>query len=116
MGSPDLKCSNDNCEVDSRGKCIFCGHYPALEGPDRTSNCQSDSEAVGYVTISDDERRWILGRPCFVLASTARRLRSLGHKIETSAEDEQAVVIDWMLWMYAKYGKSWRDKIEEELK
>jgi hypothetical protein len=49
------------------------------------------------------------------LGSTARRLRKLGHKIETSAEDEQAVVIDWMLWMYAKYGKSWRDKIEEVL-
>ena len=74
------------------------------------------SPAVGYVPMSDDERRWILGRPCFVLASTARRLRKLGHKIETSAEDEQAVVIDWMLWMYKKYGKSWRDKIEEELK
>lgn len=90
-----------------------------LEEPqgNQTSNEQGvGSQTLGYVTISDAERRWILGRPCFVLASTARILRKLGHKIETSAEDEQAVVIDWMLWMYAKYGKSWRDKMEEELK
>jgi hypothetical protein len=56
----------------------------------------------------NDETRWILGRPNFVCSPYAARLRTLGHKIEARAEDEQAYVLHWMLSMYEQHGEDWR--------
>jgi len=65
----------------------------------------------------DDEVRFILGRPNFSVAGIARRLHELGiYEVKTKAEDEQAVALHWMLTLYEKHGKGWRDKLEEVLK
>ena len=40
---PDLKCENNDCEVDSNGRCIFCKHYPALEYDGRESQKPHDA-------------------------------------------------------------------------
>lgn len=64
----------------------------------------------------DKHVRFILGRPCFTLGGIAERLRELGHEIKRKAEDEQAVVIHWMLSMYAKHGEDWLKKGNAELK
>ena len=58
-----------------------------------------------------DAKRFILGRPNFTLARYAQILREKGYKIERSAEDEQAVVIQFFLVMLEKYGEDWKDKI-----
>jgi len=64
----------------------------------------------------DDEVRFILGRPNFTLAGIARRLHELGiYEVKTKAEDEQAVAIHWMLTLYEKYGKEWRNKLDEAM-
>jgi len=64
----------------------------------------------------DDEVRFILGRPNFVVAGIARRLHELGiYKVAKKAEDEQAVALHWMLTLYEKYGEDWRTKLEETL-
>jgi hypothetical protein len=56
----------------------------------------------------NDEVRWILGRPNFMCAPIAARLRKLGHVIDEKAEAEQAAVIYWMLSLYECHGDSWR--------
>ena len=63
----------------------------------------------------DEEVKWILGRPCFMCGPIAKKLRGLGHKIRSRAEEEQAMVIYWMLCLYEKHGKEWRQKATEEL-
>lgn len=57
--------------------------------------------------VLDDEVRWILGRPNFWCAPIAAKLRRLGHEIQERAEDEQAVVIHWMLGLYLEHGDKW---------
>lgn len=63
--------------------------------------------------VLDDETRWILGQPSFSMHGFAQRLRANGFEIKSKAEDEQAVVIHWMLNMYKKHGKDWRAKVAE---
>ena len=64
----------------------------------------------------NDTTRWILGRPCFACAGIANKLRTLGHEINTRAEDEQAAAIHWMLCLYEEYGDSWREEASKILK
>ena len=64
----------------------------------------------------DDEVKAILGRPNFTCAGIAELLRSTGQKIEYKAESEQAHVLYWMLTMYEKHGKSWKDEGNKYLK
>lgn len=62
----------------------------------------------------DDEVRWILGRPNFWCTPVAEVLRRDGHKIKQKAEEEQAAVIHWMLNLYIKHGKQWRQFAQAE--
>ncbi len=64
----------------------------------------------------DDQLRWILGRPSFMLAALAEKLRRMGWDIAHKAEDEQASVIYWMLCLYRDHGKHWRNAGEAMLK
>ena len=64
----------------------------------------------------DKEVEWILGRPCFACGSIADKLRGMGQKIRPSAEAEQSAVLYWMLCLYEKHGKDWREIAEEEWK
>lgn len=62
------------------------------------------------------ETRWILGRPCFALHGIAEKLRRAGRTIERKAEDEQAVVLHWMLKVYEETkGVNWRDEAQRRL-
>lgn len=63
----------------------------------------------------DDDLRFILGRPCFTLISMANVLRQMGYEIASRAEDEQAVSIHWMLDLYMKHGKAWREEATQIL-
>lgn len=64
----------------------------------------------------NDETRWILGRPNFMLIGLAQRLRQLGHVIPTKAEAEQAACIYWMLCLYEQHGENWRAEGEKILR
>ena len=64
----------------------------------------------------DETVRFIMGRPCFVLAPYAHRLRELGHKIECRAEDEQAYTMHWLLHLYFKHGADWNKEALRILK
>lgn len=63
----------------------------------------------------DDDLRFILGRPCFTLIGMANVLRQMGYEIASRAEDEQAVSIHWMLDLYMKHGKAWREEASQIL-
>ena len=63
----------------------------------------------------NEHTRWILGRPNFWCMPIANALRKIGYKIKPKAEDEQAVVIHWMLEMYKKYGDGWKGLASKEL-
>lgn len=58
----------------------------------------------------NEHTRWILGRPCFTLASVFRKLREIGVEIATKAEDEQAVSIYWMLCLWERHGGTWHEE------
>ena len=58
----------------------------------------------------------ILGLMCFQCISFAQALRAAGHTIKTSAEDEQAAVLHWMLGHYFRHGDDWRTAAAEDMK
>jgi hypothetical protein len=65
----------------------------------------------------NDETCWILGRPSFAVAQMAWLLRDTGYKeVAQKAEDEQAVVIYFMLEMYEKHGENWRKEAANDLR
>ena len=62
-----------------------------------------------------DDLREILGRPNFTCHHIAKALRVMGHTIKPKSEDEQAVVIHWLLSRYLKHGVDWRQHASAEL-
>lgn len=62
-----------------------------------------------------DDLREILGRPNFTCHFIAKALRVMGHPIAHKSEDEQAVVIHWLLGIYLKHGPDWRQRAAAEL-
>ncbi|MFJ1573046.1 hypothetical protein K3F44_10025 [Pseudomonas sp. S07E 245] len=62
-----------------------------------------------------DDLREILGRPNFTCHFIAKALRVMGHSIAHKSEDEQAVVIHWLLGIYLKHGPDWRQRAAAEL-
>lgn len=70
---------------------------------------------AGVPDLTDDEVRWILGRPNFVTGPFAHLLRAAGHQIPTKCEEEQAYTIHYWLTMYAKHGQSWRNAVDREM-
>ncbi len=65
--------------------------------------------------VFDDEVKFILGRPCFVVTEEAEMLRSRGQQIPYRAEDQQAAVLFWLLQMYQEYGAEWRQAVRREI-
>lgn len=63
-----------------------------------------------------DDLREIFGRPNFACHHIAKALRLMGHTIANKSEDEQAVVINWLLGHYLKHGADWRQRASDELK
>lgn len=59
--------------------------------------------------------REILGRPNFTCHHVAKALRVMGITIAPKSEDEQAVVIHWLLGHYLKHGADWRQRATAEL-
>lgn len=65
--------------------------------------------AGGALDALDADLIEILGRPNFMCADLATRLRAGGHSIKTKAEHEQAAVIHFLLGHYLKHGSDWRN-------
>lgn len=63
----------------------------------------------------DDATRFILGRPNYVLAPIAHRLRKRGHSIECRFEEEQAYVMHWLLHLYFQHGANWKAEADKVL-
>ena len=57
----------------------------------------------------------ILGRPNFMCAGIATRLRDFGFEIKRKAEHEQAAVAHWCLGLYLQHGDAWEAKANEFL-
>lgn len=65
-------------------------------------------EKLGRLDLNDTVRH-ILGQPCFAIRNEAKMLRDAGYaRVDTKAEDEQAVAIYWMLNLYLEHGSAWR--------
>lgn len=62
-----------------------------------------------------EDLREILGRPNFTCHFIAKALRVMGHSIAHKSEDEQAVVIHWLLGICLKHGPDWRQRAAAEL-
>ncbi len=91
MGLPDLRCSNDKCSVDSAGKCIFCGHYPGLERPDRVS-FYGESMKIYSVEYFDYDEHSIKG-----LYSSKKKAKQALEKIEQKKERYKHEVVTYMV-------------------
>lgn len=94
----------------------------ALTSPgEKTDQATGSSSAApcsaALPPLTDEELKWILGRPCFAVAHIAWKLHSLGlYNVERKAEEEQAAAIHWMLSLYLKHGSEWRSIGEEILR
>lgn len=74
-----------------------------------------DASAEPSAPELTDDLREILGRPNFTCHFIAKALRVMGHSIAPKSEDEQAVVIHWLLGIYLKHGSDWRQRASAEL-
>jgi len=74
-----------------------------------------DASAERCAPELTDDLREILGRPNFTCHFIAKALRVMGHSIAHKSEDEQAVVIHWLLGIYLKHGSDWRQRASAEL-
>ena len=74
-----------------------------------------DASAEPCAPELTDDLREILGRPNFTCHFIAKALRVMGHSIAHKSEDEQAVVIHWLLGIYLKHGPDWRQRAAAEL-
>ena len=77
-----------------------------------TGRPAAQPQAVPELT---EDLREILGRPNFTCHFIAKALRVMGHSIAHKSEDEQAVVIHWLLGIYLKHGPDWRQRAAAEL-
>lgn len=74
-----------------------------------------DASAEPCAPELTSDLREILGRPNFTCHFIAKALRVMGHSIASKSEDEQAVVIHWLLGIYLKHGPDWRQRAAAEL-
>lgn len=89
-------------------------HFPA-PFPAASQVQPANAEGVTLLPLNDDVRE-ILGRMCFQCIAIAQVLRASGFTIATKAEDEQAVVIHWLLTKYLEHGSAWRQEAEKALR
>lgn len=71
------------------------------------------SEGIAFPL--DEETRFILSRMMWDTAPIARRLRELGQDIERKAEYEQAAAFHFLINLYLRHGKQWREELNEAL-
>ncbi|MBF8676174.1 Lar family restriction alleviation protein [Pseudomonas fulva] len=101
---------------------LWCGEEPDfIEDGTVARNALSASAEPSAPAVSNlpgltDDLREILDRPNFTCHFIAKALRIMGHSIAPKSEDEQAVVIHWLLGHYLKNGSDWRVRAEAELK
>lgn len=81
-----------------------------------TPPASEQQRAVFAIPDMDEHLLQILGRPNFRCAHIAQVLRLDGAEIRRKAEDEQAVVIHWMLTLYLAHGAKWWEVATEEVK
>ena len=70
------------------------------------------------IDFADKEIRHILGRPCFQFIGWAEAIRKLGYPLARKAEEEQALGIYYLLWLYDKHkDKYWEfANVDSEMK
>ncbi len=64
----------------------------------------------------DNDLKFILGRPNFMCANIANRLRQMGYECEKKAETEQALVLHTMVTFYENDKVNWKENLEQYLK
>lgn len=109
MTEDDAQCTRD---VGDR---LCLGDCDELERHDLLSIIQAMAEQHQVAPELTDDLREILGRPNFTCHFIAKALRVMGHSIAHKSEDEQAVVIHWLLSIYLKHGSDWRQRASAEL-
>lgn len=72
-------------------------------------------QAIFAIPDMDEHLLQILGRPNFWCSPIASALRHGGAEIRRKAEDEQAVVIHWLLTLYLQHGAKWWEVATAEI-
>jgi hypothetical protein len=69
-----------------------------------------------YPDALSDALRHVLGFPNFKCSPFAHLMRDAGATIKRKAEDEQAVVLHWLIKLVLDHGEKWADAAQEEMK
>lgn len=88
----------------------------ALRKEIETLRAQQDTDRANVLPPLNDDLIAILGRPNFLCAQLADRLRSGGQEIAKRAENEQAAVIHFLLGHYLADPVQWAEKASAALK
>lgn len=102
--------------IDLQKSLIASLRAELVESYSINASAEPSAPAVSNLPELTDDLREILGRPNFTCHFIAKALRIMGHSIAPKSEDEQAVVIHWLLGHYLKVGSDWRLRAEAELK
>ncbi|WP_122975155.1 Lar family restriction alleviation protein [Pseudomonas fulva] len=102
--------------IDQQKTLIASLRAELVESYSIDASAEPSAPAVSNLPELTDDLREILGRPNFTCHFIAKALRIMGHSIAPKSEDEQAVVIHWLLGHYLKNGSDWRLRAEAELK
>jgi hypothetical protein len=73
------------------------------------------SNSLTYPKDLSDDLREVLGWPCFKCAPIAHAMRAGGDNIKPKAEDEQAVVLHWLVTLVLTHGDGWRAQAQKEI-
>jgi|HubBroStandDraft_2_1064218.scaffolds.fasta_scaffold11841_6 hypothetical protein len=90
-----------------------------IVGPvDHVVAARAALEANPAPTYPDEltpDLREVLSRPNFQCSPIAHVMRAAGVDIKPKAEDEQAVVLHWMIKLVLRHGEKWREVARDEL-
>lgn len=87
----------------------------ACQQRSKSSPGSEQQQAVFAIPDMDEHLLQILGRPNFWCSPIASVLRHGGAEIRRKAEDEQAVVIHWLLTLYLQHGAEWWEVATAEI-
>lgn len=87
----------------------------ACQQRSKSTPSSEQQQAIFAIPDMDEHLLQILGRPNFWCSPIASVLRHGGAEIRRKAEDEQAVVIHWLLTLYLKHGAKWWEVATAEI-
>ena|SRR5579863_1966413 len=109
-----LSSQSDSMEMDEAREFAREGWQAALSSAPVAASV-GKPVALPYPIDLTDDLREVLGWPNFRCGPVAHLMRAAGADIKRKAEDEQAVVLHWLVTLVLTHGSEWRTVARDEM-